>query len=77
MQQPDGRRPKWVQTEAAKHDTPESIRRRIADEQRQIRILSGAGLTNETIRTALEAHHELIRVRNASRISDKCFYRIG
>ena len=51
----------WVRKEAAKHTTPGSIRRRIAHEKEQIRILTGTGLGGGTD-TALEAHHELIRV---------------
>ena len=44
MPKPDDPRSRWVQTEAAKHTTPDSIRQRIADEQQQIRILIDAGL---------------------------------
>jgi hypothetical protein len=62
MQQPDDPRSRWVQTEAAKHTTPESMRRRIAYEQKQIRILIDAGLGGGPTAKALEAHHELIRV---------------
>ena len=62
MQKPNDLRSKWAQTEAAKHTTPDSIRRRIAHEREQIRILSGAGLTGGPMGDALEAHHELIRV---------------
>jgi copper homeostasis protein CutC len=62
MQKPDDPSSRWVQTEAAKHTTLDSMRRRIADETEQIRILLGAGLTDESIRQALENHHELIRV---------------
>jgi hypothetical protein len=62
MQKPDDPRSRWVQTEAAKHTTPDSIRRRIAHETEQIRILSGAGLGGGPMAKALEAHHELIRV---------------
>jgi hypothetical protein len=50
-----------VRTEAAKHTTAASIRRRIAHEEKQIRIwmdsVLGAGIDD-----ALAAHHELIRV---------------
>ena len=52
----------WVRTEAAKHTTPDSLRQRIAFEQKQIRALTGAGLGGGAAREALEAHHELIRV---------------
>ena len=62
MQKPDDPRSRWVQTEAAKHTTPESMRRRIAYEEKQIRILVGAGLTDGPMAKALEAHYELIRV---------------
>jgi hypothetical protein len=62
MPQMNGQRSRWVQTEAAKHTTPDSIRRRIADETEQIRILSGAGVASGPLGEALEAHHELIRV---------------
>jgi hypothetical protein len=58
----NGGRSRWVQTEAARHTTPESIRRRIAYETEQIRILTGAGLTNGHMGQALESHRELIRV---------------
>ena len=61
MPKTGGPRSNWVQTEAAKHTTPESIRRRIALENEQIRILVGSG-GGETMERALEAHHELIRV---------------
>jgi hypothetical protein len=50
-----------VQKEAAKHTTPASIRRRIAHEEEQIRVLTGTSL-NGDMEKALEAHHELIRV---------------
>jgi hypothetical protein len=51
-----------VQTEAAKHTTPGSIRRRIAYETEQIRILVDAGLGSGPTTKALEAHDELIRL---------------
>jgi hypothetical protein len=47
----------WVRRQAARHTTPESIKRQIAREREQIRILTGAG----DFRRALEFHHELIR----------------
>ena len=50
----------WVRRQAAQHTTPESIRRQIAHEREQIRILTGTGLGGDFGR-ALEAHHELIR----------------
>jgi hypothetical protein len=62
MQKPDDPRSRWVQTEAAKHTTPNSMHRRIADAQKQIRILVDAGLGSEVMGKALETHHELIRV---------------
>ena len=62
MHQRNERRSRWVQTEAAKHTTPESIRRRIAHETEQIRTLSGTGIPSASMAEALEAHHELIRV---------------
>jgi hypothetical protein len=49
----------WVRRQAAKHTTPESIRRQIAREREQIRILTGSGLGD--FRRALEFHQELIR----------------
>jgi hypothetical protein len=51
---------KWVRRQAALHTTPESIRRRIAYEREQARILMGAGFGH--IGRALEAHRELIRI---------------
>jgi hypothetical protein len=62
MPQMNGQRSRWVQTEAAKHTTPNSIRRRIAYETEQIRLLSGAGVASGSMGEALEAHQELIRV---------------
>ena len=61
MDKLNGRRSRWVQIEAAKHTTPESIRQRIAYEEKQINALEGAGLGQE-IEQAREAHRELIRV---------------
>jgi hypothetical protein len=61
MQKPDDPRSRWVQTEAAKHTTPDSIRRRVAYEIEQIHTLMATGLGGDFER-ALEAHHELIRV---------------
>jgi len=62
MQKPDDPRSRWVQTEAAKHTTPDSLRRRIAFETEQVHILTSAGLTDGPMAKALEAHYELIRV---------------
>jgi hypothetical protein len=50
----------WVQRQAAKHTTPESIRRQIAREREQILILTGSGLGD--FGRAQEFHQELIRV---------------
>ena len=57
-----GPRARWVRTEAAKHSTPESIRRRIAEEEKHIRDLSNAGGTSGPMGQALETHRELIEV---------------
>ncbi|WP_457094993.1 hypothetical protein [Microvirga sp. P5_D2] len=62
MQKSDNLRSRWVETEAAKYTTPDSMRQRIAFEQKQIQTLTGAGLEGEHTAKALEAHHELIRV---------------
>ena len=62
MQKPDDPRSRCVQTEAAKHTTPDSLRRRIAFEAEQVHILTSAGLTDGPMAKALEAHYELIRV---------------
>ena len=61
MSKLNGQRSRWVQTEAAKHTTPESIRQRIAHEEKLIQVLASAGLSEDAER-ALETHHELIRV---------------
>lgn len=42
------------------HTTVDSIRRRIAHEEKQIRVLTENGLGD--VNKALDAHHELIRV---------------
>jgi hypothetical protein len=62
MPQINDQRARWVQTAAAKHTTPDSIRRRIASETERVRILSGAGAASGLWEEALEARHELIRV---------------
>ena len=62
MHQTDGHRARWVHAEAAKHTTPDSIRRRIADEEKQIRVLLNAGATTGPMEQALEAHQELIEI---------------
>ncbi|WP_262298342.1 hypothetical protein [Microvirga sesbaniae] len=51
-----------MQKEAAKHTTPESIRRRIAEAEKQIHDLFNAGGTSGPMGQALEAHRELIEV---------------
>ena len=51
----------WVRRQAVKHTAPASLRRQIAYEQEQIRILTGSGLGGDFGR-ALESHQELIRV---------------
>ena len=51
----------WVRRQAVKHTAPASLRRQIAYEQEQIRILTGTGLGGNFGR-ALESHQELIRV---------------
>ena len=61
MPKPNGQRSRWLQTEAAKHTTPDSIRDRIAYEEKQIRALANAGSGRQTER-AREAHQELIQV---------------
>ena len=57
----NGHRARWVQREAAQHTTPESIRQRIAHEEKQIDALASAGLGQE-IEKAREAHVDLIQV---------------
>lgn len=61
MRKANGQSSRWVQREAAKHTTPESIRRRITFEEEQVRTLMSTGL-NGPMAKALETHHELIRV---------------
>jgi hypothetical protein len=61
MSKLNGQRSRWVQTEAAKHTTPESIRQRIAHEEKLIQVLASAGLS-EDAEDALKAHFELIKV---------------
>ena len=62
MPKPSGQPSRWVRTEAAKHTTPASIWRRIAHEEKEIRSLVDAGLTDGPMAKALEAHYALIRV---------------
>ena len=56
-----GRADSWVRRQAVKHTAPASLRRQIAYEQEQIRIITGSGLGGDFGR-ALESHQELIRV---------------
>ena len=53
---------RWARKEAAKHTTPESMRQRIAFEQKQIQALNGTGLSGGFAGEALKGHYELIRV---------------
>ena len=62
MSQTYNHKSRWVQTEAAKHTTPESIRRRIADEEKAVRALLSVGVASGPMEQALEAYYELIRV---------------
>jgi hypothetical protein len=71
MQQKNSHSSRWVQTEAVKHTTPESIRRRIADEEKHIRALIDTGVTSGPVGQALEAHQALIRVLTKDRFSAK------
>jgi len=61
MPKPNGHRARWVQREAAKHTSPESIRLGIATAEKHIDTLAVAGDSRET-EIARETHHELIRV---------------
>ena len=61
MPRPNGQPSKWVQREAAKHTTPESIRQRIAHAEKRIDALASAGLGPEMVK-AREAHVDLIQV---------------
>ncbi len=56
-----GPRLRWVLTEAAKHTTPESMRRRIALAEKQLLALEGLSHSRDT-QKAQEAHKELISV---------------
>jgi len=56
-----GPRSRWLLTEAAKHTTPESMRRRIAYAQRQLLDLTILG-SGRDIERAREAHQQLIEV---------------
>ena len=60
MPKQNGQRSNWVEREAAKHTTPESIRRRIAFEEKQITDL--ASISSSEAEYAREAHVELIQV---------------
>jgi hypothetical protein len=61
MPRPNGQLSRWVQKEAAKHTTPESIRQRIAYEEKQIRALAGVG-SGDPVEKARRDHFELIQV---------------
>jgi hypothetical protein len=61
MPKPTGPRSRWVLTEAAKHATPESMRRRIAYAQRQLLDLTILG-SGRDMERAREAHQQLIEV---------------
>ena len=61
MPRPNGQPSRWVQKEAAKHTTPESIRQRIAYEEKQIRALAGVG-SGAPVEEARKNHFELIQV---------------
>jgi hypothetical protein len=61
MPKPNGQQSKWVQREAAKHTTPESIRQRIALEEKQIRALAGVG-SGHPAEKARREHFALIQV---------------
>ena len=61
MSTPSGPRSRWVQAEAAKSITPASIRRRIAEAEKQIRDLASTD-SGRDVEQAREAHQELIRV---------------
>jgi hypothetical protein len=50
-----------VETEAAKHTTPESIRQRIALEEKQIKALAGVG-SGHLAEKARREHFALIKV---------------
>jgi hypothetical protein len=52
---------KWVQTEAAKHTTPASIRQRMAYEEKQILALASTGFGGD-MEKARKTHRELIQV---------------
>jgi hypothetical protein len=61
MPRPNGQLSRWVQKEAAKHTTPESIRQRIAYEEKQIRALASVG-SGDPVEKARRDHFELIQV---------------
>jgi hypothetical protein len=61
MPKQNGQRSRWVETEAAKHTTPESIRERIALEEKQITALAGVGSDHLTEKARRE-HFALIQV---------------
>jgi hypothetical protein len=57
----NGQPSRWVQKEAAKHTTPESIRQRIAYEEKQTRALANIG-SGRPVEEARKNHFELIQV---------------
>jgi hypothetical protein len=61
MPKPNGQQSKWVQREAAKHTTSESIRQRIAYEEKQIRALANVS-SGQSMEKARKDHFELIQV---------------
>ena len=61
MPKPNGPRARWVQIEAAKHTTPESMQRRIAYAERQLRDLDALG-SGRDIEMAREAHRQVVKV---------------
>ena len=61
MPKPNGQPSRWVEKEAAKHTTYDSMRRRIAEAEKHLRALASLGLSRE-MEQAREAHGELIQV---------------
>ena len=61
LPKPSGPRSRWVQAEAAKFITPDSLRRRTADAKKQIRALASTG-SGRDMEQARKAHQELIQM---------------
>ncbi|WP_147023234.1 hypothetical protein [Microvirga aerophila] len=61
MPKANGQQSRWVQKEAAMHTTPDSIRQRIAYEEKQIRALANVG-SGQPVEKARKDHFDLIRV---------------